>query len=212
MGAAAKTDVPFTYKRHQPERTLAYQTAARSLEPWIAERGADTGKTPLQEFVLKDMRGFMTCGVVAYGFTYVSCPSCPDTDLIVGLSCKRRGFCPRWGAKRQAEVTAHLVDNVLPDAAYRQFVVTFPYQLRYWMAMNSRLNNKIHKLVVREVMGYYERRAARHYQSQGRRGDLCSKIRKCSQSECTFMIPLIVKWLTLLEQRTLGGQRHTAQD
>lgn len=160
MGAAAKTDVPFTYKRHEPERTLAYQTVARSLESWIAERNADTEKTCLQEFVLKDMRGFIQCGVVAYGFVYVNCPSCPDTDLLVGLSCKRRGFCPRCGAKRQAEVTAHLIDNVLPHAAYRQFVVTFPYQLRYWMAMNSKLNNKIHKIVAGQIMGRYERQAA----------------------------------------------------
>lgn len=160
MGATADTAESFVYKRHVPERTLAYQTAARSLESWIAERVADDKRTPLPEFVLKDMRAFLRCGVVAYGFIYVSCPSCPDTDLVVGLSCKRRGFCPRCGARRQAEVTAHLVDNILPQAAYRQFVVTFPYQLRYWLAMNSKLNNKIHKLVVRQVMDYYERRAA----------------------------------------------------
>jgi len=67
MGAAAKTDVPFTYQRHVPERTLAYQTFARSLESWIFERNADCERTPLQEFVLKDLRGFMRCGVVAYG-------------------------------------------------------------------------------------------------------------------------------------------------
>ena len=161
MGAAAKTNVPFTYKRHEPERTLAYQTFARSLESWLAERDADAEKRRLPEFVLKNMRGFMQCGVVAYGLLYVSCPGCPGSDLIVGLSCKRRGFCPRCGGKRQAEVTAHLIDNILPQAAYRQFVVTFPYQLRYWMAMNSKLNNKIHKLVAGQIMNYYERCAER---------------------------------------------------
>jgi len=57
-------------------------------------------------------------------------------------------------------VTAHLIDNVLPHTSYRQFVVTFPYQLRYWMAMNSKLNNKIHKLVAKQIMTYYERCAA----------------------------------------------------
>ena len=44
----------------------------------------------------------------------------------MAFSCKRRGWC---APRRMAETGAHLVDNVLPPAPYRQWVVTFPWPL-----------------------------------------------------------------------------------
>ena len=58
------------------------------------------------------------------------------------FSCKKRGFCPSCSAKRMSETAVHLIDNVLPHTAYRQWVVTFPHALRYWMAASRRLNTR----------------------------------------------------------------------
>ncbi|MBI5543133.1 MAG: transposase zinc-binding domain-containing protein, partial [Deltaproteobacteria bacterium] len=41
-------------------------------------------------------------------------------QTLVGLSCKRRGFCPSCLGRKMADTAAHLVDRVLPWAPYRQ--------------------------------------------------------------------------------------------
>jgi len=46
-----------------------------------------------------------------------------------------------------SEAAAHLVDNVLPEARYRQLVITLPHPLRFWVATNKKLLSKIHGIV-----------------------------------------------------------------
>ena len=52
----------------------------------------------------------------------------------MAFSCKRRGFCPSCGARRMAETAAHLVEHVLPEQPIRQWVLSFPYPLRFLFA------------------------------------------------------------------------------
>jgi hypothetical protein len=47
-------------------------------------------------------------------------------DELVACSCKGRGFCPSCGARRMADLAAHLVDAVLPHAPVRQWVLSLP--------------------------------------------------------------------------------------
>ncbi len=49
--------------------------------------------------------------------------------VMLGLLCKRRGFCPSCGGRCMADTAAHLVDRVLPEVLIRQWVLTLPYQL-----------------------------------------------------------------------------------
>lgn len=58
-----------------------------------------------------------------------------------------------------AEAASHLVDNVLPLVPYRQFVVSFPIPMRYWLHTNKKLLAKIHKIVITEVGRYYTEKA-----------------------------------------------------
>ena len=55
-------------------------------------------------------------------------------EKLVAFSCKRRGFCPSCGARRMAETAAHLVEHVLPQQSIRQWVLSFPYPLRFLFA------------------------------------------------------------------------------
>lgn len=96
----------------------------------------------------------MRCGIPAYGFLRLQCKSCKD-EKIVAFSCKKRGFCPSCCAKRMAEASTHLVENVLPYVPYRQFVITFPFPMRFWLQTNKKLYAQIHKLVIREINRYY---------------------------------------------------------
>jgi hypothetical protein len=51
------------------------------------------------------------------------------------------------------------VENVLPITAYRQFVVTFPIPLRYWMHANKELFAKVYGTVIKEIHKYYVEKA-----------------------------------------------------
>jgi len=55
-----------------------------------------------------------------------------------------------------SETTAHLIDNVLPKVPYRQYVVTFPHSLRFWMSTSRELTNQVHKIVTTTIMSYYK--------------------------------------------------------
>ena len=46
------------------------------------------------------------------------------------FSCKRK-LCPSCEARRRVEWADHVVENVLPDLAYRQLVFTVPRVLRH---------------------------------------------------------------------------------
>ena len=43
----------------------------------------------------------------------------------MAFSCKRRGFLPELGVRRMAESAALLVDDILPQAPMRQWVLSF---------------------------------------------------------------------------------------
>ena len=158
MGAQTTNQSSFVYKRREPEKTLLYSALVSGIEPWLAERKNDTSRTQFPDFVEKEFRGFLRCGLLQYGFVFLECEGC-SAHVPVAYSCKLRGFCPSCGAKRQAETVSHLIDNVLPKAPFRQWVTTFPYQLRFWMATNRSLTNDVHKIVSKELMAFYERQA-----------------------------------------------------
>lgn len=157
MQAAATTQA-FKYRRHEPETKLLYQVLAREWETWNADRQADTGRTPLPSFVEREMDAYFRCGILDHGFTILSCDDC-DEKLPVAYSCKRRGVCPSCCAKRMSEIAVHLVDNVLPHVAYRQWVATFPYALRYWMAASRKLTSMVHRRVSSMIQLYYTHKA-----------------------------------------------------
>ena len=57
------------------------------------------------------------------------------------------------------EAATHLVDHVLPMAPYRQFVVTFPIPMRYWLHSNKVLFAKVYRIIIQEIHGYYKTKA-----------------------------------------------------
>jgi len=144
----------FTYKRHQPEKTLLYQVLAREWDTWFAERQADTSRSPLPPYVEREVEAFFRCGILAHGFLVISCEACGE-KMPLAFSCKKRGFCASCSAKRSSETTVHLIDNVLPCVAYRQWVTTFPHALRFWMAASRKLTNMVHRLVAARISHYY---------------------------------------------------------
>jgi len=145
-----------SYRRRSPEKTVLYKTIAANLETFIAQREADGRGLPLH--VIEEFRAYLKCGQLQYGFMRVCCTSC-DFEGAVAYSCKKRGFCPSCGGKRMVESSEHLTENILPRIPYRQYVLSIPITLRYWMATKKELTTKIHGIFKTVLMKQFEDRA-----------------------------------------------------
>ena len=64
------------------------------------------------------------------GFPRVRFDTC-HAEYLVAFSCKRRGICPRFGARRMDENSTLLVDEAFPGQPVRQWVLSVPYPLRF---------------------------------------------------------------------------------
>ena len=134
------------YRPRDAEHTVLHQVVAEHLEAFLgaaAEAGDGAG---LPQFVEREFREFLTCGVVEHCVARFRCEGCAREHL-VPFSCKGRGWCPSCGGRRMTERAAHLVDAVLPWVPVRQWVLTVPYRLRYRMAFDDGLS--------RAVLGVY---------------------------------------------------------
>jgi hypothetical protein len=148
------------YQRHKPQNTLLHQVIRGNLETFLAnarERGA-----PVARFVVRELRDYLNCGVLAEGFLRVHCDAC-GYDRLVAFSCKGRGFCPSCAGRRMADTAAHLVERVLPEVPVRQWVLTIPYPLRYRCAWDARLTSEVLRAFMRALFADLRRRARRHH-------------------------------------------------
>lgn len=141
------------YIPRNPADSLLYKVLAGHLETFIAEREAE-GKG-LPKHVIRELRDYLDCGIIQRGFLRCKCEDC-GFERATPFSCRRRGFCPSCGAKRMAETAEHLVENLLPFADYRQWVVTLPFQLRCWVATNRRLMARVHRIISTEILSFYQ--------------------------------------------------------
>jgi ribosomal protein S27E len=92
----------------------------------------------------------LKCGLLEHGFLRVKCEACSH-EYLVAFSCKRRGFCPSCGARRMIESAAHLVDHVLPGQPIRQWVLSFPYPLRFLSTAKPQVLTQVLGVVVRAI-------------------------------------------------------------
>ncbi len=98
------------------------------------------------------------CGRLKYGFLRVRCEDCHH-ERLVAFSCKRRGFCPSCGARRMAESAALLIDEVFPKEPIRQWVLSFPFQLRFLLARHPELMGKVWGIFYRTLSTHLIKKA-----------------------------------------------------
>ncbi len=58
-----------------------------------------------------------------------------------------------------ADVTTHLVDDVLPTARYRQWTLTFPWPIRVRLVQHPSLVTALQKIMVRRIERFLRRHA-----------------------------------------------------
>src|SRR5215510_7891545 len=126
---------------------------ARSL-PYLASLDDDPEATGLPAYVQREFYAYLQCGILAHGFLRLGCDTGPK-ELLLPFSGKRRGFCPACAGRRMAQMAAHLVEQVIPWVPTRQWVVSVPVPLRYWMAGSQDLMAKVHTIIRTTIGQYY---------------------------------------------------------
>ena len=158
------------YERHRPEQGLFYRIIETYWPIFLREQGR-VGKT-LPIFIRDEFEKFLKCGIPEHGFIRTYCYQCQYSG-IVAFSCKKRGFCPSCTARRMNDEAAHLVDHVLPqEAPMRQWVLSFPYKLRFLMAHDSKLTNRILSVFIQVIGSRLKKRAKKSGIKGGKPGSV----------------------------------------
>jgi Putative transposase/Transposase zinc-binding domain len=147
-----------SYIPRDPSQTVLYTAVADHLETFLASLDADPDARGLPAYVERELYDYVQCGVLAHGFLRLSCDTCHH-ELLLAFSCKRRGFCPSCAGRRMAQTAAHLVEQIMPWVPTRQWVVSVPVPLRYWMASSQDLTAKVHTIIRTTIGQYYVNKA-----------------------------------------------------
>src|SRR5436309_11249690 len=143
-----------TYEPRDPSSTVLYKMIAAHLETFLASFEADPDAKGLPAYVQREFYDYLQCGILAHGFLRLGCDTC-QKELLLPFSCKRRGFYPSCAGRRMAQTAAHLVECVIPWSTTRQWVVSVPMPLRYWMASSQDLTATVHTIIRPTLCQYY---------------------------------------------------------
>ena len=155
------------YHRHRPKQTALYAIIAEHYSGFVQEIECSGGCLP--KFVRQEFEDYLKCGLLEHGFLRIKCDGCRHEHL-VAFSCKRRGFCPSCGARRMVESAAHLVDHVFPEVAVRQWVLTFPFPLRFLLAAQPEALTQVLAVVQRGISTFVIQHAGLTVSSGARTG------------------------------------------
>ncbi len=142
---------PAAYARCRLEQTVLYRLVQQHLETYLAlacEGNWDGHAVP--GYVERELRRYLEFGILAYGFARARCPECGH-DFLVAFSCKGRGVCPSCNARRMAETAAHLVDHVFPPLPVRQWVLSVPKRLRWYLERDPKAVTAVLHIFLRVV-------------------------------------------------------------
>jgi hypothetical protein len=145
----APSSAPRTYARRQPEKTALHLVVREHIETFLATVREQRGKD-LPRYVEAELRRYVRCGVLQFGFLRVACPTCKK-EILVGFSCKCRGACPSCSARRMCDCAAHLVDHVMPDVPERPWVLTAPHEVRRVLALRPDALTACGRIFVEEI-------------------------------------------------------------
>jgi len=98
-------------------------------EGWPSVVAAAWGRGGLPKRVHEEVRRYLRCGVLRYGFVQTKCEQCQESVLIA-FSCKSRAWCPSCAARRAHQAAAHL-EEVLPQGAYCPKTFALVYTVAY---------------------------------------------------------------------------------
>ena len=146
------------FRQYVPRGLTVLQRAVQEgLSAFLAE-AEELGGLPTS--LVKEFHAAITCGDVTRGFVTVRCNQCSE-ELRLGFTCHGRTVCPACTARRAASTAVHLVDEVLPHCAYRQWTLAFPRGLKVALASDSALLSAAVRCFVAGIFALQRRQARR---------------------------------------------------
>lgn len=151
---APPKQAPGLYQARHPEQSLFYRTIAEHFATWfeLASSGQFDGQGDLHTpapFVESAFRKYLECGIFAYGFARARCDA-SGHDFLVAFSCKGRGVS--CNARQMVETAAHLSDHIFPKLPLRQWVLSLPKRLRYFLQHDPKALNTALRIFLRVIL------------------------------------------------------------
>ena len=135
--------LPKHYHPRRPADTTLYRVVQANFETFLVLcRDNSWEHEPMPGFAEEAFRRYLKCGILAHGFARARCSECGH-DFLIAFSCKGRGVCPSCNTRRMTETAAHLVDQVIPRLPVRQWVLSIPKRLRYFLRHNPQAINSV---------------------------------------------------------------------
>jgi len=141
---------PAAYCRRRPADTPLYRAVQNHLQTFLALCHDDWEDERISPHAERELRRYLECGILAYGFARARCGECGH-GRGRPFSCKGRTVCPSCNARRMAETAAHLVDHVLPRLPVRQWVLSLPKRLRYYLQHDREALNSALRILLNEI-------------------------------------------------------------
>ena len=101
-------------------------------------------------YVEEELRGYLECGILCFGFGRALCTGCGQ-GFVIAFSCKGRGVCPSCNGRHMAQTAAHLVDHVIPPVPVRQWVISVPKRLRGFLADRPAAVAALTRIFIEEI-------------------------------------------------------------
>lgn len=149
---ASRVEDAGRYQRHRPGQTTLYKIAD-GYYPAFATLMAEQGRE-LPSYVQANLRNFSNAG--GWNTAFCGCVAAPATPSTWSLS---------------AVSVALLVDEALPEQPIRQWVLSFPFQLRYLFASRPEIMGRVLGIVYRVIATHLIRQAG-HTQTNARTGSV----------------------------------------
>jgi hypothetical protein len=142
---------PTPYPQRRPRDTVLYRVVSEHLETWLERsREACTDDDPVPGWKEEALRRYLTCGIFQHGFCRVRCDSCGH-DYILAFSCKTRSLCPSCASRHMVETAAYITDEVMPRVPVRQWVLSLPKRVRFFLERDPRIAAEVQRIYMRAV-------------------------------------------------------------
>lgn len=147
-----------TYERRRPEATVLHKVIRENLLSFIELAEAGPSYSSLPDYIKKEFHEFLDCGMLQKGFLRVRCQDCHHERLLA-FSCKKRGFCPSCLGRKQALTTEFVMEELLPHVPIRQYVLSFPFAVRFLLAARPAVLSDVLTIVNRAIAAYIKHKA-----------------------------------------------------
>ena len=113
-------------------------------------------------------------GIFAHGFARARRGDCGH-DFLIAFSCKGRAVCPSCNTRRMALTAAHLTDHVFPHLPVRQWVLSVPKRLRYFLQRDGDVQDAALRILMRVIKRSLGQKPWHRRVGQGSSQSLCRR-------------------------------------